>query len=399
MSNKKARYYDQGQIQNVRSNKSKDGSIYYNVTIQASSSTQQPVQAYFRETNLSPILDKCENYYMAVARFSCSTSSIPILMPTTVLNQSNVNLLTYTFSIGYNGVISAAQNVIYTPTNLNAITPAAPTVNQDFSSSYYFIYNISAFLSMCNTAIATAFASITTPLNSLPPYFQYDPSTELISLVAQQSFYDQNTATGPAKAIYLYSNLDSNIVTGRGLPYILNTSSVDQLFQYTIYNSYNNWYNPSDVASSSPGKYLIMTNEFSLNDLYTPLQSIVLVSGSIPTRDENIQPPTPFGGVAINVGTGALSSTKILTDFEPDLTNIMQSRNVVQYGVTGTGNMRWIKLESSGPLNTIDISWFWCDAYGNLRPLLLYTGNCNIKFVFTPKNQVENFILNENDFN
>jgi hypothetical protein len=398
---KTTNYYDEGQLQRVKTSKTKDGAIYYNVTIQSGDSSQAGVQAYYRESKLSAILDRCNDYYLAIARFSVSTVDIPILIPKVVTGQGNINKLIYTFQIGYNGVKTPVFNVTYVPQNTIAKIPQAPTTQQDVSGNYYFVYSVVSFLEMCNTAINLAFTTggLTLPVGSLPPYFQYDPVTELISLVAQQQFYDLNPATGPAIPIYLYSNTDAANLLGQGMSNIYNGYYNSYAYTYNIYNNYNNWYNPSNLASSSPPKYLILTNEYPLNDLWTPLQAVVLTSGTIPSRDENIQPPENFGGPAINVGTGTLTSQKIITDFEPDFFQIMQARSTLQYSVTGNGNMRWIKLESSNPLNTIDITFNWLDQYGNLRPLYLYAGNCTVKFVFCPINQVDNFELNENEFN
>lgn len=403
MSNRKKaiNYYDNGQIQRVKSNRTKEGAIYYNVTIQGGNSNQGGVQAYYRESKLSAILDKCNDYYLAIARFSVSTTDIPLLLPKVVTGQVNYNLLIYTFQIGYNGVKTIPYNVIYEPQDLTAQLPNPPLVQQDVSGNYYFVYSIVSFLDMCNKAINKAFliGGLTLPAGSLPPYFQYDPVTQLISLVAQQQFYDQNVVTGPTNPIYLYSNTDANYLLGQGMSNIYNGYINTYAYTYKIYNNYNNWYNPSNLVPTSPPKYLILTNEYSLNDLWTPLQSIVLTSGTIPSRDENIQPPENFGGPATNVGSGTLTSQKIITDFEPDFYQIMQARNTLQYGVTGNGNMRWVKLESSSPLNTIDITFNWLDQYGNLRPLYLYAGNCTIKFIFCPINQVDNFQIDENEFN
>jgi len=393
-------YYDEGQIQRVKTSTSKEGAIYYNISIQSGLSSQNGgVLAYYRESKLSSILDKCNDYYMSVARFSVTTNTIPLLIPKVVIGQANINKLIYTFTIRYNGIASLPINVTYVSQNTVTSLPLPPLVSQDTSGSYYFIYNVDSFLQMCNTAIATAFASIVTPVGSLPPYFQYDPITQLISLVAQQAYYDQNPATGPLLPIYLESNSDAQLLLTRGINSIYNGYFATNAFRYKIYNNKNNYYNPSNLVVSSPPLYLITTNDFSLFDLWTPLSAIVLTSGTIPTRDENIQPPNVTGNVNQNVGSSTITSQKIITDFEPDFYQIMQSRGIIQYGVTGNGNMRFIKLESSSPLNTIDLQFNWLDDIGILRPLYLFSGISSIKLVFVPKNQVDSFKLDESLFN
>ena len=158
-----------------------------------SSGTAPPI-CRFSETRSTPILDgNTSDYFVSIIRFNIQTgSSLPVFIPRIETGQDDINKTVYKITLK-RGNVSVTQSVMYTPTNLTATLPAKPTVTQDLSSSYYYIYNYQDFISIINDTFATAFENLLTavraagselPSNSISPYIVFDPQTCKFTLAA-----------------------------------------------------------------------------------------------------------------------------------------------------------------------------------------------------------------------
>ena len=100
----------------------------------------------FEEIRNTPFLDgDSVEYFCSIVRFSIQTrNTLPVFIPSVVIGQSNPNLTIYKVTLQHliSGTLrTVTQNVVYTPEELTAPTPAPPISKQDLSSNYYHIYN------------------------------------------------------------------------------------------------------------------------------------------------------------------------------------------------------------------------------------------------------------------
>ncbi len=155
------------------------------------SSVTKP-QLRFEETrNTSFLPGDSADYFCSIVRFNIQTgNSLPVFIPRIQTGQSNVNTTIYKVSFKFGGV-KITVPVIYEPEDQTAPTPAPPTVKQDTSSTYYFVYNYHHFINLVNKAIENAWLSLQSALgalwgpsfgNAVTPFFDFDVSTNCVIL-------------------------------------------------------------------------------------------------------------------------------------------------------------------------------------------------------------------------
>ena len=101
----------------------------------------------FKEIRNTPFLDgDSVEYFCSIVRFSIETrNTLPVFIPSIVIGQANPNLTIYKVTLQYliSGTLrTVTQNVIYTPGDSTARTPAPPISKQDLASNYYYIFTM-----------------------------------------------------------------------------------------------------------------------------------------------------------------------------------------------------------------------------------------------------------------
>src|SRR5581483_3103729 len=268
--------------------------IYFDVEIlPQSNSTVTPI-TYSQQFNQS-IVDDPEKYYAAITKFDIPTANIPSLAVKFV--SPSVTTTIYTVTLTY-GATTSQQSVIFVPTSGVATT----------DDTYPFVYAYEDFLIMVNTALATAFTAITPPMGAVAPYFQFDPATSLISLVAQTAYYDR-TLMSP---INIYCNLPLKVLLdgfpGKLSPFGPAPDAAGRDFHFTVANLGNNFYNVSSVPPAyPPANYIMMQNYPSLS-AWSPFSAIRIKTNMIPVKPELVIPAS---------GTVVLGSNAVLQTFFP----------------------------------------------------------------------------------
>lgn len=345
--------------------------IYYDIVISNTQSLTGIVAAY-SETRGEPILDKPSDYYLAIDRFSIPGLQIPIFV-----FQNN----TYSVAMDYNGTDSGQVYLIFDPTNDYPIT--------DFR--YYYIYNYQQFITMINTALATAFTNLPSKPTgaTAPPYLTFDPINGLISFIAQQTFTPDTADPLSSSNLRVYMNtiLYNFFSNFYNFYWGINTTYGKNL-QLLITNTYNNGYiipygAPGyNGAAVLPNAY-ISTQEFNTLYNWNDFNNIVITSGSLPVAQELI-PTFNSDGTQIQ---NTKNSRTILSDFFPLISQGPDARSVFQY--SASGKYRYIDLLSDSALNTFDIQIYWEGTNLTLTPLYLAAGaTINIKFAFIRKNKI-----------
>lgn len=350
--------------------------IYYNIVIPyADNAAFNPTQATFMENRTISILEKPDEWYLSIVRFYIPSQSIPLtVLPIDDYPNVNPNDTTLHVILSYNGINSDETSVIYTTQNQFTLPPPAATLtNPSYPIvPYYYIYNYQHVIDMVNTAIAAALTNLKTQggtgaiAAATAPFFVYDANTQLISLFADQTFYDVNTA---ANLIKIYINFPFSSFFNAFPTYLTNLNLFtlgNFTFQYLVANNGNN-----TVAG-----IIHFQQEYVTVGLWNIFKSIVFISGTAPISTELI-PSTD--------GSGNVIGRKILTDFDPLINDRAgQSNGIMQYYPQGP--YRLVNLVSSSPLVKFDVSIYWQDKNQNLYPLyILYNNVVTIKVLFVNK--------------
>jgi hypothetical protein len=328
-----------------------DDVIYYNIIIP--NTTNDLVVAKYNQISQVPILNKPDDYFMAIVRFGIPGSGIPIF-----IFDDN----TYFITLKYNG------------------TPFTFPIIYNNVRSNHTIYSYNSFIDMINTTFQTAFSALKAEFPGAPPteapFMQYNSQTLLCSLYCQTS-YDPVVA-GESTIEIIFNNIlyyfFDNFYTLRIGTQALNK----QDYQFVINNVHNNLItsdiNNLQITSMNP--YYKFQQEYSTLYEFSDIKTISFASCLFPSSPE----------YAPTVQNQILSSEKILVDFEPlqSLSDPSGFRGVLQYYANGI--YRLINLTSNSPLNTFDLQIYYKDNLGNTYPLEIpRNSSVSVKLAFIKK--------------
>jgi hypothetical protein len=156
-------------------------------------------------------------------------------------------------------------------------------------------------------------------------------------------------------------------------------------------NNFSNWVPPtasfpgSITPQPAPNGYWVMTqNEISTSTLWSPVESIVFTSSSMPIVAEQQSNPTVFSGTNNSIiNTVASNFGKVITDISIPLIKASDWRQMISYAPQA--EYRMISFGTSQqPLDKIDIQVFYKNRLTNkLYPLRLTNySNVNFKCMF-----------------
>lgn len=409
--------------------------VYYNADIINNSSNDpstigDDIIVKFAENRSVPILNNSANFDFSIIRFTMNGcgKNLPILQPTVVIGQNNINLTDYKITINLskvfvdNSAVShifvgyATRNIIYeTETTAyiiqNAQLPNPPLVEQDLRGLYYYVYTYDHFSYLVNKTIGllmkdlqtqyTAYQATfplpatNTTLVSQPPKLVYDPVSTLFSiyydvsgwgdattnnLTGQTNFEEYNMSFNE-NLFNLLSNFDNNYVGISNL-----NSQTNKLL--VVNNNWTNLYNPPAAPANvtpQPSKYWVMTqNSNSTSTNWSPIASIVFCSTLLPVVSEQIGQPTTYENGS-NSGTNTSSSAfqPIITDVALPLSSASDYRGFIQYAPSAEYRISSMS-KSKQSLSNIDIQVFWKSNRDNtLYPIRMTNySNVSIKIMF-----------------
>ena len=415
------------------------------------SNTNAP-QLRFEENRNTPFLEGDSNeYFCSIVRFSIQTgNSLPIFIPRVMTGQTDINKTVYgvgmsvdvnhvdqpakaavpafagTAAVAATGTTPAIPAVPATPampatqdipattatyqgpmTNLSysspdsvADVPQPPLVQQDFTGTYYYQYNIKDIVQMFNAGLAAAWAAFpdsipaTSPTGipeldlkqrlkkTVAPYFQYDYDKCRLVLSVDQILvsgpYDYGTYTA---SVYFNTRFYELL---SGLPCIRRNRTGDLNYQFTPDTTSTIGVKDKD---GYPHTMYQTSQEVSSLAMWNPIASVVFCTGMLPIISTNTSVPITYGGfsndtLASNGNNSNL--TNIISDFEIAVSDTNQYRPIIVYNPGS--EYRLMDLHSSVNLNKIDISVFWKTQYGDLVPLRLQPGcAAHIKLMFRHK--------------
>jgi hypothetical protein len=299
-----------------------------------------------------------------------------------------------------------------------------------------------AFISL-QLALATAgYTGTTSPTAQLagvlPPIFSWDTSTQCAVISTPQFKADKTSPAFETRFLDASGNIDSNpsgvkiyfnsplyqlftsfnatfkgvnnsittTASGQGyyqnplantsIPIPSGTTLAGLNYELTIINSggTNQILTPNTYPLTNPNNFdasgnNVVTNlfiqtfqEFSTIVNWSPIESVVFVSNTLPIVSNQIASPLIFNENQIITGDGNNSKfAQIITDIA---SNEQSYKPNLLYAPTA--EYRMISMTGNRPLTNVDISVFWRNKLGNIFPLnLLSGGSCSLKFLFRKK--------------
>ena len=225
-----------------------------------------------------------------------------------------------------------------------------------------------------------------------PPTFTYDATTNTLRFHADSRYFINGSGTNPSagQTFSIYVNGPLQRLLGGfdwfdyGLP-VPNPASTPLQYRLRVYETFNNLANRIIPPATLTANYdIIMTSEQLDIALWNPIKSMVFSSGLIPVLPALTSPPKALDGTYLSsYGNNSNLSTQI-TDFEVGFSANNTYKNTISY--VPSGEYRLIDITSDIPLNSLDISVYWKDAYGNLNPFRLASAcSGNLKLLFRRK--------------
>lgn len=303
------------------------------------------VTATFSENRSSALLTDQENFKLIVMKFRLPVSSIFLFND----KMNNLGEVALSFArVPYN------ETVILTNSD-NATTPPTPQTICNSGPLPFAVYSYQQYLEAINFALANAMIALLTAnpgITPTPPtpYFIFNEVTQLFSLVADKSF-DENDMSNYNGIKISCNNFIWKII-GQAMPgfydYLIFTSYLR--FQFLVFDTHNNTFN-SDYH---------MTGQFSSCPYWFFIQKVVMQSSRL-----NVDP--------VNIGNvgGIPLIQNVLTEYDISFETTLQYSTPITY-VNDTGYHRTdIDIVSTGPLNNIDVTMSFIDAFQDVYPVVI----------------------------
>ena len=366
-------------------------------------STTAP-QLRFEETRNQPFLDgDSSDYFCSIVRFSIQTgNTLPVFIPRIRTGQFQANKTVYRITLKDTiggRIYYGAADVMYIPEDKTAPTPLSPLVEQDVSSSYYYVYNFQHFVDLLNTALAQAWSYLAAAIfngegavfwkETVPPFFDIDSGKMTVVLNADKEIFD-SSLTSPVE-LFLNARLFELLV---GLPHEYQSKTGDMNYKIKITNRSNAnvsvrtvyYTNAAGLVVPEPVDMVQMEQEISSMALWSPVASIVFASTMLPVLPTQTSPPKNLGTNSNFLTGGGNNSnlTNILSDFSIAIDTNNQYRPAVEYNPGA--EYRLLDMNSGMNLNRVDIVVYWKDHFGNLHPFQLQPGcSAHVKILFRRK--------------
>jgi hypothetical protein len=202
---------------NVIRNASSPDQIYLDVTAtNFQDTTAPPPTFYYNEQREMPFVEKPDDYYLSIMRFTCETSSLPVFIPSIVPLQNqdpkafDINQTIYSVTLE---LVDRSDNanpkrlgfftmpIWWIPQNQAAPVPSGfkPNGYQNNDGGYYNCYSYGYFTYLVQEALNTAFIGLSGILNqqgianpaSVPPLFVWDNASNSAKFIVETAGYVQ----------------------------------------------------------------------------------------------------------------------------------------------------------------------------------------------------------------
>jgi hypothetical protein len=394
---------------------------YYNLSVnnidsETSDATAHEPNLTFYERRQSSIIENCSDWDIAIDNFKMDLKTLPQFIPTIRAN-FNSSLTTeerdttiYSIGLEYkhtDGIrYTAFSQLIFSPQDRTIQQPGFISGYPNYKSNYYNIYNYEWFIAkMLNPAIIeatnklkevlTSYGISNTFITNDVPYFTFDKASGIVNVLSPASMYNGfNNGNGdPFLAMMLntplyrlfnslpftlqsetFKTLDdsSNKISKTTTAYKLNMSN----FNMSTVISESNPPQINGSISSTKSDYLSIYQDYSTFDSWSPVESIVMTTSTIPVNPSQKSANHSFiNGVETTKGSANVTELEI-TDFKSG-----EYSGGIIYTPT---SKRWINLNHKEELTDINVAVFYRNKLdGNLIPIRINSGgNFSMKIVF-----------------
>ena len=343
--------------------------------------TSQPLN--FTDLRNSVILENPNDYYMTVCRFHIDTfDALPLFIPQIDTTQSDPNKSIYSFTLKYKTYFYQAF-MQFAPQNLSVSVPQAPNIaGQVVSNGYYYINSYSYAVNLFNTTLKTAYNGLASLVvaggDTLPtsnaPWLLYDPTSGDMVFNSDLAGYD-SALTYPIEvylnppALNLFASFE-----------YMNCGQSSNGMNYKL-NIYNN--NSTNIMELSTYNCLQMYQQYPCVSIWNPVQSVILVSPTLPIQPSIVSEPIQFNSITKQNTSSQNVTMNIITDFEVALSTgnlYLPSINFIPF------QYRLIDMIGHQDVKTINIQAYWKDIYSNYHVFNLANGgNADLKIAFIKK--------------
>jgi len=390
----------------------------------------------FEEQRDGPIIENCEDYDFSIENFKIDLKTLPVFIPTIrsnftgnpeALTSEIMNTTIYSLSVvGYQSVenpdpyisgldqelvFAGSAPVIFTPQDETKTQPIFRNGYAVYDTGYYNIYNYEFFVVLLNRAIATATNNLidtyASPdavqqtgsanaswINQDLPYFIFDKDTQLISLQSPA----KNYVTASTQTAGMKLDLILNIPLYRlfnSLPFTLQSRKVFTLsragaLEQKILGGYKMNLDNFGAATISMGympqldgsvsktevEYSTIYQDYSTMDSWSPVESIVMCSDSIPVKPSARSATHRYvNGNETTIGSLSVIELEV-TDFK--------AGNYEGGVIYNPLEKRWLNMVQQSALTKISLSVFYRSKLtGALIPIRLNSGGSfSMKMVF-----------------
>jgi hypothetical protein len=377
--------------------------IYYNAlinNIDSNSSIHHEPPLTFNEQRDGPLITNCQDYDMSIANFKVDLKTLPTFIPTIKYADDDSLVTTrnktiYSITLAYDGYASTAH-VFYQPQDkTNGTTP--PMFKQgfaDYRSGYYNLYNYEFFFVMVNEAIKEAFNGLqqtllhynkTKNLGKDMPYFIFDKDTGLIYLNAPEETFNDDTLD--EVSIYLnrplYRLFNSLPFSHEKVTLIKIDGNVTMSGFKINMSNFGNVNESLLLPPQSDGSiasvkvdYLTVYQDYSTLDTWSPVESIVISSNTIPVRSSNTSANHSFENGSETVNGSSNIVELELSDFK--------SGTPIPGVIYEPSYPRWLNMRNQSELTNINLEMYYRSKLdGSLIPIHINSGGTfSLKLVF-----------------
>lgn len=322
-----------------------DDIIYFDSSI-TNNSKNEAKEQFFSQTRPNNILDKANDYYLSVVRFSIPHDSVAVF---------NFDQDEY-----YVVIKDTAVQLIYQ-------SRGNPTENID--NLFRGIYTFQQFLDSINIALETAHNAEGLPGN--PPIMDLNDTTGIFSL-------NVDTNYDPAVDFIYFNYPLYNLFLGMDAEFI-SYNAVDRKdyrmnYKYNFDNIFQ--YNPLGPLT---GTYYKLGQETKSQFLFSNIKYIIITSNTIPANKE-------FLGLSNFTSNDELQAISDFIPIQKEFENYDRSPWIYT-----TESPRLVDLQSDIPLRKIDFQIFLVNVQNIKFPLTLAPGeSIDVKFAFYKKSLYNN---------
>lgn len=358
------------------------------------SSAVRKRQLRFQDYRDVPIVSDASSYKLSVVRFSIDTFQLPSLFFQIKRGQDNPNLGAYSVTLEYDTglggpyITSGETNLIWVPQDPAIAVPPPPDLtgnNTQLFDEYYWCFSWQHFISILNTALDNAMDSLIAQVPGLvavtSPWVAWETDLQSATIYVRESHFDSDVF--PRVNVYfnrtLFSVLNSFNFQSYDIP--IQEGMEHRLVMKTFRGA-----KVTTLPFYGVDSLIYQTQETSTVANMSPVSSVVFTSTTLPVETNDYSLPMIFvDGEQLALGKTYSNTQNVISDFTTDESgykpNLLYTPN----------EFRYISMYNNNtPIKLVDISVWWKDYLGVLRPFYLPPGaSASMKILFKRLNKGE----------